>query len=103
MSSFTHPIIVPSDFDVEDAFSYTHSPDYTPASSDYFPASPGNTSSLSENVPIAPPTTLPPSPVLSPMFDFFIPEEILPPHKRSHFRSTSSTNPPAQPQAIEWA
>ncbi|GJZ88768.1 hypothetical protein Tco_0660550 [Tanacetum coccineum] len=26
------------------------------------------------------PTTLPPSPVLSPMFDFFIPEEILPPH-----------------------
>ncbi|GKD90975.1 hypothetical protein Tco_1366482, partial [Tanacetum coccineum] len=47
------------------------------------------------------PTTLPPSPVLSPMFDFFIPEEILPPRERSHFRSSSSTNPPAQPQAIE--
>ncbi|GKD61460.1 hypothetical protein Tco_1298969 [Tanacetum coccineum] len=39
MSSSTHPIIVPSDFDVEDAFSSTHSPDYTPASPDYFLAS----------------------------------------------------------------
>ncbi|GJX95469.1 hypothetical protein Tco_0351267 [Tanacetum coccineum] len=47
------------------------------------------------------PTTLPPSLVLSPMFDFFIPEEILPPRERSHFRSSSSTNPPSQPQAIE--
>ncbi|GJS99944.1 reverse transcriptase domain-containing protein [Tanacetum coccineum] len=45
MSSFTHPIIIPSDYDVEDAFSSTYSPDYIPASSDYFPASPGNTSS----------------------------------------------------------
>ncbi|GJZ40869.1 hypothetical protein Tco_0587755 [Tanacetum coccineum] len=44
MSTSTHPIIVPSDYDVEDAFSSTHSPDYTPASPDYFPASPGNTS-----------------------------------------------------------
>ncbi|GJX69180.1 hypothetical protein Tco_0304907 [Tanacetum coccineum] len=32
------------DFDVEDAFSSTHSPDYTLASPDYFSASPGNTS-----------------------------------------------------------
>ncbi|GJX46432.1 hypothetical protein Tco_0271622 [Tanacetum coccineum] len=47
------------------------------------------------------PTTLPPSLVLSPMFDFFLPEEILQPRKRSHFQSSSSTNPPAQPQAIE--
>ncbi|GJS51421.1 putative reverse transcriptase domain-containing protein [Tanacetum coccineum] len=45
MSTSTHPIIVPSDYDVNDAFSSTHSPDYTPASPDYFPASPGNTSS----------------------------------------------------------
>ncbi|GKE35629.1 hypothetical protein Tco_1454951 [Tanacetum coccineum] len=108
---------------------------YLPASSDYFPASSGNTSSLSENgliplaisssyddsymhaiqaydannneplippqVPMVSPTTLLPSPVLSPMFDFLIPEEILPPRERSHFRSSSSTNPPAQPQAIE--
>ncbi|GJS60549.1 hypothetical protein Tco_0655333 [Tanacetum coccineum] len=44
MSTSTHPIIVPSDSDIEDAFSSTHTPDYTPASPDYFPASPGNTS-----------------------------------------------------------
>ncbi|GJW18514.1 putative reverse transcriptase domain-containing protein [Tanacetum coccineum] len=45
--------------------------------------------------PIAPPTVLPPSPVLplSPMFDpydFFLPEEILPPQKRACFLSSSS-------------
>ncbi|GKD43147.1 hypothetical protein Tco_1267792 [Tanacetum coccineum] len=44
MSTSTHPIIVPSDYDVDDAFSSTTTPDYTPTSSDYFPASPGNTS-----------------------------------------------------------
>ncbi|GJX46479.1 hypothetical protein Tco_0271669 [Tanacetum coccineum] len=42
---YIYPIIVPSDFDVEDAFSSMNTPDYTPASPDYFPASPGNTSS----------------------------------------------------------
>ncbi|GKA08371.1 putative reverse transcriptase domain-containing protein [Tanacetum coccineum] len=41
---YIYPIIIPSDFDVEDAFSSTNTPDYTPASSDYSPASPGNTS-----------------------------------------------------------
>ncbi|GJR60125.1 hypothetical protein Tco_1502287 [Tanacetum coccineum] len=41
---YIYPIIVPSDSNVEDAFSSTHSPDYTPASPDYFPASPRNTS-----------------------------------------------------------
>ncbi|GJU68437.1 hypothetical protein Tco_1254696 [Tanacetum coccineum] len=99
MSTSTHPIIVPSDSDIEDTFSSIHTPDYTPASSNYFPASSGNTSpdpsdDLSYNespIPplqalIAPPTVLPPSPVLllSPMFDpqdFFLPEEILPPQK----------------------
>ncbi|GKB71394.1 hypothetical protein Tco_0932806 [Tanacetum coccineum] len=45
MSSSTHPIIILSDSDVEDAFSFTNTPDYTPASPDYSPASPGNTSS----------------------------------------------------------
>ncbi|GJR93337.1 hypothetical protein Tco_0265511 [Tanacetum coccineum] len=45
MSTSTHPIIVLSDFDVEDAFSYTTTPDYTPASPAYSPASPGNTPS----------------------------------------------------------
>ncbi|GJW24481.1 hypothetical protein Tco_0038292 [Tanacetum coccineum] len=44
MSSSTHPIIVPSDSDIKDDFSSTHTPDYTPASSDYFPVSRGNTS-----------------------------------------------------------
>ncbi|GJW66914.1 hypothetical protein Tco_0121338 [Tanacetum coccineum] len=45
MSTSTHPIIIPSDFDVEVAFSSTTTPDYTPASLDYSTASPGNTSS----------------------------------------------------------
>ncbi|GJU15504.1 hypothetical protein Tco_1143470 [Tanacetum coccineum] len=44
MSTSTHHIIVPLDYDVEDDFSSTHSPDYTPASPDYFLATPGNTS-----------------------------------------------------------
>ncbi|GJS12680.1 reverse transcriptase domain-containing protein [Tanacetum coccineum] len=43
-SDYIYPIIVPSDFDVEDAFSSTNTIDYTPASPDYSPTSPGNTS-----------------------------------------------------------
>ncbi|GKF55586.1 hypothetical protein Tco_0165926 [Tanacetum coccineum] len=43
-SDYIYHIIVPSDFDVEDAFSSINTPDYTLASPDYFPASPGNTS-----------------------------------------------------------
>ncbi|GJY79221.1 putative reverse transcriptase domain-containing protein [Tanacetum coccineum] len=106
MSISTHPIIVLSNSNVEDAFSSTTTPDYTPASPDYSPASPGNTSSdpsedLSKDLlvslaispfhddpyikvmqaynatndelpipspraPIAPPTILPPSPVMAP-------------------------------------
>ncbi|GKB34699.1 hypothetical protein Tco_0879641 [Tanacetum coccineum] len=46
---YIYPIIVPSDYDVEDAFSSTHSPDYTPASPDYFLASPRNTLSDSSD------------------------------------------------------
>ncbi|GJV98002.1 hypothetical protein Tco_1549579 [Tanacetum coccineum] len=42
---YIYPIIVPSDSNVEDAFSSTNTLDYTPASPDYSPASPGNTSS----------------------------------------------------------
>nr|GEU44923.1 putative reverse transcriptase domain-containing protein [Tanacetum cinerariifolium] len=93
MSSSNYPIIVPSDSDIEDAFSSTNTPDYTLASPDYFLASSRNTSpdpseDLSNNespippqAPIAPPTVSPSSPVLSlsPMFDpqdFFLPEEI---------------------------
>nr|GEY66875.1 putative reverse transcriptase domain-containing protein [Tanacetum cinerariifolium] len=39
MSTSTHPITILSDSDIEDAFFSTHSPDYTSASPDYFPAS----------------------------------------------------------------
>ncbi|GJX54501.1 hypothetical protein Tco_0282870 [Tanacetum coccineum] len=41
---YIYHIIIPSDSNVEDAFSSTNTPDYTPASLDYFPASPRNTS-----------------------------------------------------------
>nr|GEV86259.1 putative reverse transcriptase domain-containing protein [Tanacetum cinerariifolium] len=143
MSTSTHPITILSDSDIEDAFSSMHSPDYIPASPDYFSALSGNTSldpseDLSKylsaslaispfhdvlymkvmqaynttsnespiplpRAPIAPPTVLPPSPVLplSPMFDprdFFLPKEILPPQKRAHFLSSSSTDSSAPPQ-----
>ncbi|GJV96169.1 hypothetical protein Tco_1547746 [Tanacetum coccineum] len=42
---YIYPIIVPSDPNIEDTFSSTNTPDYTPASPDYSPASPRNTSS----------------------------------------------------------
>ncbi|GJV05869.1 hypothetical protein Tco_1343525 [Tanacetum coccineum] len=45
MSISTHPIIILSDYNVEDDFSSTNTLDYTLASPDYSPASPGNTSS----------------------------------------------------------
>ncbi|GJV34017.1 hypothetical protein Tco_1394417 [Tanacetum coccineum] len=41
---YIYPIIVPSDVDVEDAFSSTTTPNYTPASLNYSPSSPENTS-----------------------------------------------------------
>nr|GFA85008.1 hypothetical protein [Tanacetum cinerariifolium] len=44
MSSSTHHITIPSDYEMEDAFSSTHSPDYILASPNYFQASSGNTS-----------------------------------------------------------
>nr|GEV35009.1 RNA-directed DNA polymerase, eukaryota, reverse transcriptase zinc-binding domain protein [Tanacetum cinerariifolium] len=55
---------------------------------------------------IAPPTVLPPSPVLplSLMFnpqDLFLPKEILPPCKQAHFLSLSSIDLSAQPQAFK--
>nr|GEV91620.1 putative reverse transcriptase domain-containing protein [Tanacetum cinerariifolium] len=141
MSSSNYPFIVPSDFDIEDAFSSTNTPDYISALPNYFPASPGNTSPdpsedlskyllasltilpfhddpymmvmqaynvtsneslISPQAPIAPPTMLPSSPVLSPMFDprdFFLPEEIFPSQKRARFLSSTSTS--ARPQVFE--
>nr|GEY64619.1 hypothetical protein [Tanacetum cinerariifolium] len=44
MYSSPHTILILSDSNVEDAFSSTHSLNYTPASPNYFPATPGNTS-----------------------------------------------------------
>ncbi|GJX72875.1 hypothetical protein Tco_0311470 [Tanacetum coccineum] len=146
MSTSTHPIIVLSDSYIEDAFSSTNTPDYTPASPNYFLALPGNTfidplEALSKDllaslaispfhddpyikvmqaynatndeltIPspralIAPPTILPPYPVLpsSPLFDpqdFFLLGEILPPHKRARFLSPFSTDSSAPPQVFE--
>nr|GEV23878.1 reverse transcriptase domain-containing protein [Tanacetum cinerariifolium] len=43
MSSSNYPFIVSSDSDIEEVFSSTITPDYTPASPDYFPALPRNT------------------------------------------------------------
>ncbi|GJY80495.1 putative reverse transcriptase domain-containing protein [Tanacetum coccineum] len=104
MSSPNHPTS-----NIEDAFS-SNFPDYIPASPDYVPASPGNTYSSSSNnsfghaekSPIPPPTIVPSSSLLSPMFnpqEFFLPEELLPLKKRGRDRSSSSTS--ALPQAFE--
>nr|GEX23875.1 hypothetical protein [Tanacetum cinerariifolium] len=43
MSSSNYPFIVSSNSDIEEVFSSTITPDYTPASPDYFPALPRNT------------------------------------------------------------
>nr|GEW51570.1 reverse transcriptase domain-containing protein [Tanacetum cinerariifolium] len=141
MSSSNYPFIVPSDPDIEDSFSSMNTPNYTPASLDYFSASLGNTSPDPSNdltkdllaslafspfyddsymkvmqayditnkelpippqAPIAPPIILPSSPMLSPSLnsrDFFRPEEILPPKKRARCRSSSSTS--TLPQVFE--
>ncbi|GKC76458.1 hypothetical protein Tco_1127232 [Tanacetum coccineum] len=47
--NYIYPIIVPSDSNVEDAFSSINTLDYTPALPDYFLASPGNTPSASSD------------------------------------------------------
>nr|GEY66550.1 hypothetical protein [Tanacetum cinerariifolium] len=123
MSSHNHPTT-----DIQDVFSSNFS-DYTTASPNYFPASPGNISSdpldnLSKYLlaslaispfydmqaynavankppiplqdPITPPTILTPSRVLPPslLFDlryFFVLEKLLPPKKKIHLLSSSST------------
>nr|GEZ33015.1 hypothetical protein [Tanacetum cinerariifolium] len=108
--------------DIEDAFS-SNSPDYTSYSPDYFPASPGNTSyglvlitsptlSLFQDdpymkvmhaydtfmpppVPIPLPIIVPPSPILSPIFNpkkLFVLEELLPSKEQVSNLTSSSTN-----------
>nr|GEX16235.1 hypothetical protein [Tanacetum cinerariifolium] len=52
--------------------------------------------------PIPPPVIMPPSPMLSPMFnpqEFFLPKELLPPKKCGRDRSSSFT--PTLPQEFE--
>ncbi|GJV47531.1 hypothetical protein Tco_1437743 [Tanacetum coccineum] len=101
---YIYPIIVPSNVDVEDAFSSTTTANYTPASPDYSPASPGNTSpnpsdDLSNDespiplpqAPIAPSTVVPPSLMFDPQ-DFFLPGKTLPSKKRACSRSSFSTS-----------
>nr|GEU52584.1 reverse transcriptase domain-containing protein [Tanacetum cinerariifolium] len=98
MSSSNHPITVPSDSDIEDAFSFTHSPDYIPALPDYFPASPRNTFHNSlDNLS----KYLLASLAISPLHDDPYMKEILPPRKQAHFLSLSSTDLSTQPQAFE--
>nr|GEW96685.1 hypothetical protein [Tanacetum cinerariifolium] len=108
---------------IEDAFS-SNFPDYIPASLDYVSALSGKTYSSSSNnsfglvliaspnfllfhddpymkvmhaakeSPIPPPVIVPPSPMLSPMFnpqEFFLPEELLPPKKQGRDQSSSYT------------
>ncbi|GJW62190.1 zinc knuckle CX2CX4HX4C containing protein [Tanacetum coccineum] len=59
----------------------------------------------SPRTPIAPPTVLPSSIVLSPSpfnsRDFFLPEKILPPQKRARFLSSSSTDFSTSPHVFE--
>nr|GEU69868.1 hypothetical protein [Tanacetum cinerariifolium] len=100
MSSPNHPTS-----DIEDAFS-SNFPDYIPTSPNYVPISPGKTfpesSNDSSESPILPPVIMPPSLMLSPMFnpqEFFLPEELLPHKKRGRGRSSSSTS--ALPQEFE--
>nr|GEW30113.1 putative reverse transcriptase domain-containing protein [Tanacetum cinerariifolium] len=55
-----------------------------------------------KELPIPPPVIMPPSPMLSPMFnsqEFFLPKELLPPKKHGHDRSSSST--PTLPQEFK--
>ncbi|GJS24810.1 hypothetical protein Tco_0453442 [Tanacetum coccineum] len=47
-----------------------------------------------------PSLVLPPSPLFDPR-DFFLPEEIMPPHKRAYFLSPFSTDSSALPQVFE--
>ncbi|GJX22515.1 hypothetical protein Tco_0226960 [Tanacetum coccineum] len=93
---YIYPIIVPSDSNVEDAFSSTHSPNYIPASPNYFPASPGNTPSDSSDDLTK---DLLASLAISPFHDDPYIKEILPPKKRAHSRSSSFTS--ALPQVFK--
>ncbi|GJS65377.1 hypothetical protein Tco_0962364 [Tanacetum coccineum] len=91
MSSPNHPTS-----NIEDAYS-SNFPNYLPASSDYFPASPGNTYSSSSNNSFG--VVLIASPTLLLFHDDPYMKELLPSKKRGCDRSSSSTS--ALPQDFE--
>ncbi|GKB32437.1 reverse transcriptase domain-containing protein [Tanacetum coccineum] len=97
MSTSTHPIIVPSDYDVDDAFSSTNSHDYTPALLDYFPASSRNTPSDSSDDLTK---YLLASLAISPFHDDPY-MKILPPQKQARFLSSSSIDFSSPPYVFE--
>ncbi|GJR29333.1 hypothetical protein Tco_1105565 [Tanacetum coccineum] len=82
--------------DIEDAFSPMNILNYTSVSSDYFTASSGSrityfiTRSYYSTSYLTPSLALPPSLLFDPRY-FFVPEELLPPKKRIHSPSSSST------------
>ncbi|GJU01429.1 hypothetical protein Tco_1111767 [Tanacetum coccineum] len=96
-SDYIYPVIVPSDYDIEDAFSSTRTPDYTPASPDYSPASLRNTS---PNPPDDLSKYLLASLAILPFHDDPY-MKILPPQKRVRFLSSSYTDSSAPPQVFE--
>nr|GEZ36353.1 reverse transcriptase domain-containing protein [Tanacetum cinerariifolium] len=117
MSSPNHPTS-----NIDDAFSSTNTPDYTLASPDYFPTSPGNTSSDSLNnlsglVPIAIPTLLLfhddpymkvmhaydaiiPPPALITLSAVLTPYPVMTPKRRSTSASLASATPTITQAAI---
>ncbi|GJX98251.1 hypothetical protein Tco_0355270 [Tanacetum coccineum] len=119
---YIYPIILLSNSDVEDAFSSTNTPDYTPASPDYSPASPGNTSSdpsediskdLLASLAISPfhddpymkvmqayNATSNESPIPPPRTPI-APSPILPPQKRARFLSPYSADSSASPHVFK--
>nr|GEU97374.1 putative reverse transcriptase domain-containing protein [Tanacetum cinerariifolium] len=104
MYTSTHPIIILSNSDIEDAFSSINTPEYTLASPDYSPASLGNTTSNSETAsdPSEDPFKDHSAPLaISPFQDDPYIKEILPPQKRAHFLSPSSIDSSAPPQVFE--
>ncbi|GJT78477.1 hypothetical protein Tco_1045202 [Tanacetum coccineum] len=118
---YIYLIIIPSDYDIEDVFSSTTTPNYTLASPDYSPASPGNTSpnpsdglskDLFASLTISPfynhpymkvmqayNATSNESPIPLPQAHIAPLTEILPHKKRARSRSSSSTS--ALPQVFE--
>ncbi|GJW99096.1 hypothetical protein Tco_0180904 [Tanacetum coccineum] len=88
MSSPNHPTYVPI---VSPTLSLFHDDPFMKVMQAYY----------AKESPIPPPTIVPPSPILSPMFNpqvFFVPVELLPPKKQTHLPllSTDLSNPSQQ-------